>query len=79
MSIRTDLRQGRDLGLPFCCRWRWALAYAINPDGEQAVKRGICFNADGIEYIPCRVFHKATVTHREHERLINLRAFAWQS
>ena len=61
MSIRSDLRQGRELGIPACCRWLFATQYALNPDHEQAVHRGLRFNPDGAPWVPCGVFHHATV------------------
>jgi hypothetical protein len=45
---------------------------ALRP--EQALERGIRFNPDGIEYVPCRILHDATLTHRESEHLLNIRA-----
>jgi hypothetical protein len=71
MTLRSDLREGRDLGAPFCCRLRWALEYALNPDGEQSVKRGVRVTTVGDEYIPCGVFHQAHYTHAEYEELLN--------
>jgi hypothetical protein len=72
-AIRSDLRQGRELGAPICCRLRFALEYALNPEAEQCLKRGVRFAADGIEYVPCRVFHQATYTHAEYEHLLSER------
>jgi hypothetical protein len=72
VSIRSDLREGRELGFPLCCRIRFAVEYALNPESEQAPKRGIRFNRDRDEYVPCGVIHEAAVTHAEYERLLNL-------
>jgi hypothetical protein len=74
MSIRSTLREGRELHAPFCCRLRFALEEALRYDPEQALERGIRFNPDGIEYVPCRILHDATLTHRESEHLLNIRA-----
>jgi hypothetical protein len=74
MRMRRTLREGRELGLPFCCRLRFALEEALRYDVEQALERGVRFNPDGIEYVPCRIFHDATLTHREHEHWLNIRA-----
>jgi hypothetical protein len=71
MTIRSDLRQGRELGAPFCCRVRFALEYALNPDGEQSLKRGVRLTRDGDEYVPCRVLHQADYTHAEYEALLS--------
>ena len=76
VSIRSVLREGRELGIPLCCQLRFALEEAFRFDPEQALERGVCFNAGGIEYVPCRIFHEATLTHREHEHLINIRAMS---
>jgi hypothetical protein len=73
VSIRSDLREGRDLGVPLCCRARFALEWALAPQREQAVRRGICFNREQIEYVPCGIFHRATLTHAEHEQLLPFR------
>jgi hypothetical protein len=70
VSIRDDLGEGRELGLPFCCRLRFAIEWAFFPNYEQAVRRGLCFNHDEIEYVPCGIFHRATLTHAEYERLL---------
>jgi hypothetical protein len=72
MSIRSDLSEGRRLGAPFCCRLRFALEYALNPNAGQSLMRGVRLTRDGDEYVPCRVFHKTTFTHAEHEYLLNL-------
>jgi hypothetical protein len=74
VSIRSDLREGRELGAPLCCRLRFALEYAVNPDRGQAVSRGVRFTADQIEYVSRRLLHKATLTHREREQLLMLQA-----
>jgi hypothetical protein len=79
MSVRATLREGRDNQFPTCCRWRYALEEAVRYDPEQALNRGIRFNPDRIEYVPCRIFHEATLTHREHEHLLNIRALQCQS
>jgi hypothetical protein len=69
----ADLREGRELGFPLCCCLRWALTYAFDVESEQACKRGVRFTADEIEYVPCGIFHQATVTHAEYERLLERR------
>jgi hypothetical protein len=71
-STRINLRNGRQDGFPICCRWRWTIEYAINPDRDMALERGIRFTADDVEFVPCNVFHKAAITHAEHERLLNV-------
>jgi hypothetical protein len=71
VSVRSDLREGRELGIPLCCRLRFALEYALNPNGEQSLERGIRLTPSGDEYVPCRVVHEATVTHAEYEYLLN--------
>jgi hypothetical protein len=71
VSIRFDLREGRELGLPLCCRLRFALEYALNPDSGQALRRGISLTRDQIEYIPCGILHKPEYTHAEYEVLLN--------
>lgn len=72
MSIRFDLREGRKLGAPICCRWRWSIEYALNPDRDLAIERGIRFTDNGDEYVPCHVFHEAAMTHAEYEHLSNV-------
>jgi hypothetical protein len=62
VSIRSDLREGRELGIPLCCRLRFALDWGFRPEFESCVSRGGRFNADEIEYVPCDWFHKAMVT-----------------
>jgi hypothetical protein len=74
MRFRTTLREGRERRFPLCCRWRYALEEAIRSDPEQAVERGVRWAANGIEYVPCAIRHKATITHREYEHLLNIRA-----
>jgi len=73
--LLLTLREGREIGAPFCCRLRYAIAELLNPDAEQCVKRGVRFGTDRIEYVPCGLLHKAAVTHREHEHTLNLREF----
>jgi hypothetical protein len=72
VSIRSDLREGRELGVPLCCRLRWTIEYALNPDGEQAPARGIRLTPAGDEYVPCEIRHEAAVTHAEYEQLLAL-------
>jgi hypothetical protein len=79
IRFRTTLREGRELRFPFCCRWRYALEEAIRLDPEQAVERGVRRATSGIEYVPCGIRHEATVTHREHEHLLNIRALRCRS
>jgi hypothetical protein len=73
VSIRSDLREGRDLGVPLCCRLLFAVQWRFFPNYEQAVHRGIRFNPDGIQYVPCGILHRATVTHAEHESMLALK------
>jgi hypothetical protein len=61
LSIRSDLREGRENGFPLCCRLRFALTEALRPGSEQAGARGVSRTETGIEYVPCGVRHKATV------------------
>ena len=61
MSIRSDLREGRENGFPLCCRLRFALTEALRPGCEQAGARGVSRTETGIEYVPCGIRHKATV------------------
>jgi hypothetical protein len=61
VSIRSDLREGRENGVPLCCRWRWSLTDALRPEAEQALDRGVSRTTAGVEYVPCRVLHTATV------------------
>jgi hypothetical protein len=75
----ADMKYGRNEGFPFCCRLRYSLEAAILYDPEQALSRGVRFNQQGIEYVPCGIFHEATLTHREHEHLLNIRALQWRS
>jgi hypothetical protein len=75
----NDMRYGRNEGFPFCCRLRYSLEEAILRDPEPAVWRGLRFNELKVEYVPCGIFHQATLTHREHEHLINIRALQWRS
>jgi hypothetical protein len=70
MSIRHDLHEGRELGVPLCCRLLFAVQWRFFPNHEQAVRRGIRFNHDGIEWVPCGIFHQATVTHAEYEETL---------
>jgi hypothetical protein len=77
--LRTTLGEGRELRIPRCCRLRFAIEEAIRWDPEQALERGIRYTRNGIEYVPCRIFHEATLTHREHEHHINVRAFVGAS
>jgi hypothetical protein len=49
VTLRSDLREGRELGAPLCCRLRFALQYAINPEAEQALKRGVRLTRNGDE------------------------------
>jgi hypothetical protein len=51
----------------------------ILSDPEPPVWRGLRFNEQKIEYVPCGTFHQATLTHREHEHLLNIRALQWRS
>ena len=71
MSVRTDLREGREAGVPLCCRLRWTLTYRLNPDNEQALCRGISLTRRRrSEYVPCGILHRATFTHAEYENLL---------
>jgi hypothetical protein len=78
-GFADDMRQGRQLRVPFCCRLRYALEAATRYDPEQALTRGIRFNQHGIEYVPCGLFHQATLTHREHEHRLNIRQLQCRS
>jgi hypothetical protein len=71
MSLRSDLREGHAIGVPVCCNLRWSLTYALDHHAEQAVGRGVAFTRDQIEYIPCGVFHKPTLTLAEYDRLLD--------
>jgi hypothetical protein len=70
LELPRDLREGRELGIPLCCRLRFAIEWAFFPYHESAVRRGIRFNHDGIEYVPCGVLHRATVTHAEYDEVL---------
>jgi len=61
MSIRSDLREGRENGFPLCCTLRFALTEELWPRSEQALARGVSRTEAGIEYVPCGIRHKATV------------------
>lgn len=65
------MREGRELGVPLCCRLLFALEWRFFPDYDQAVHRGICFNQDGIQWVPCGVLHRATVTFDEHQEMLD--------
>ena len=69
VPIVADLREGHTNGFPACCTLRYALT-ALIPQQEQALHRGLRFTPAGIEYVPCLVRHKATLTHAERERLL---------
>jgi hypothetical protein len=73
-EFANDMKHGKQCGFPFCCRLRYSLEAAVRYDPEQALKRGIRWASTGIEYVPCWIFHKGTVTHRESEHLLNIRA-----
>lgn len=77
MQFRRDMKQGRELGVPFCCRLRFAIEYLfdplLDPDSGQCLRRGVRFNKDGEPFVPCNVLHKPTLTRREWEKLVNLR------
>lgn len=71
MSVRTDLCEGREAGVPLCCcRLRFAIEYALDPDHEQAVHRRISLTRTLIEYVPCGIFHRATITHADYEQTL---------
>jgi len=61
---RADLREGRENGFPFCCRWRYAVTETIRPGAVQAIERGLCRTDAGMEYVPCGLRHKGTVRSR---------------
>jgi hypothetical protein len=64
----SDLEQGAELGIPLCCRLRFALETALTPHHDSALHRGIRFNHDGIEYVPCGWLHQPTISHADYER-----------
>ena len=64
VSIRSDLREGRENGFPACCTLRFALTEALRPGSEQALSRGVSRTEAGIEYVPCGIRHEATVYSR---------------
>jgi hypothetical protein len=68
MTIRDDLREGRELGAPLCCRLLFAIEWRYFPRHEQARHRGIRFNEDRQPYIPCGVLHRAELSHADYER-----------
>jgi hypothetical protein len=61
VTMRTDLREGRENGIPLCCCLRYTLTEALRPDAAQALERGFCKTPGGMEYVPCGIPHKATV------------------
>ena len=71
VSIRDDLRQGRAIGVPLCCRLLFAIQYALDPDYMQAAHRGIRFNRAGVEFVPCGVFHKPVISHAALQRILD--------
>jgi hypothetical protein len=70
VSIRSDFREGQELGIPLCCRLRFALEWAFFPEWPQAFNRRVCFTAERVEYVPCGILHQAALTHREREDLL---------
>lgn len=69
MTLLATLREGRAERFPACCRWRFALEELVTAGrSEQSLKRGVRFTTTGVEYAPCRVIHRATLTHAEYER-----------
>jgi hypothetical protein len=60
-GLRSVLREGKAIGLPLCCRWRYALTEAVRPGAEQAIERGVSRTDAGMEYVPCRILHAPTV------------------
>lgn len=72
---RSDLRHGLTEAFPLCCVLRFTLEAALTRGrSEQCLKRGVRYTPAGVEYVPCNLRHDATLTHRESEHLLNLRA-----
>lgn len=64
------LRIGRFYGFPWCCRVRYALRAAHDPEGEQAVERGVRFAPSLTPYVPCGVLHRRALTAGAFERIV---------
>ncbi len=75
MSIGSDLREGRQLGV------RSAAAYG-SPSSTRSTQTAIrqssaASTARNGVYTPCGVFHKAAMTHAEFEAWLNDPARPW--
>jgi hypothetical protein len=64
----ADMEEGREIGVPFCCRLRWSIEWALFPWSAQAASRGVRFNPRGEPRVPCAVLHFLTLSSVEWEQ-----------
>jgi hypothetical protein len=69
-TLRYHLAEGRDDGFPWCCRWRYALTDALQPDREQSAQRGVRFTDNLTGYVPCNLFHRKAMTTAAFDRIL---------
>jgi hypothetical protein len=72
LSIRSDLREGRESGFPLCCRLRFALTDALRPGNEQAGARGVSRTETGIDTSPAGSDTRRRFTRRSPTRTASL-------